>query len=232
MLHALIPIAAAGMRPAVTLSTSKLPCCTRRAAAVHGFCAAAFFGRGSSTACSAGDANKSDSLKTASFGPDPQNIFARILRGEASADVVEDLGPQSELFTFRDVRPASSVHLLVIPRHFIRDASQLGPDDADLVRRMEAKARELVRREVGSGYDERELTLGFHCEPPLHFVFSSIMLIPGCIYFPTAGPPWYSVPWLHLHAIYPRSAMRRRYKYTAFSFYTPERVLRRLQMMN
>ena len=49
-------------------------------------------------------------------------------------------------------------------------------------------------------FDERELALGFH------------------------WPPWYSVPWLHLHAIYPKSAMSRRWKYTAVSFYSPDRV--------
>ena len=137
--------------------------------------------------------------------PESDNIFGRILRYEAPAEVVEDLGPESELFVFRDRRPASSIHLLVIPRHFIRDASQLTLDDTGLVQRMEAKARELVRKEVGSSFSERELALGFH------------------------WPPWYSVPWLHLHAIYPKSSMRRRYKYTAFSFYSPERVLRQLK---
>jgi diadenosine tetraphosphate (Ap4A) HIT family hydrolase len=136
--------------------------------------------------------------------PDPENIFARILRGEAPADVVEN-NQDSDLFVFKDRRPASKVHLLVIPRRFIRDASMLEVSDADLVRRMEVKARELVQQEVGAdNFDERELTMGFH------------------------WPPWYSVPWLHLHAIYPRSEMSRRYKYTAFSFKPPEYVLRRL----
>ena len=135
---------------------------------------------------------------------EPDNIFGRILRGQAPADVVEDR-PDSGLFVFRDNKPASQIHLLVIPRRFIRDASRLEPSDAELVRDMEAKAKELVRAEVGSSFSERELALGFH------------------------WPPWYSVPWLHLHAIYPKSAMRRRYKYTAFSFYSPERVLLRLE---
>lgn len=132
------------------------------------------------------------------------NIFGKILRGEAAADVVEDQAG-SELFTFRDRNPASQLHLLIVPRRFIRDASQLEPTDAALVRHMEAKARELVRAEVGDAFRERELALGFH------------------------WPPWYSVPWLHLHAIYPKSTMKRRYKYTAFSFYSPERVLLRLE---
>ena len=121
--------------------------------------------------------------------PAPDNIFKRILEGSAPADKVDDDG---DLFTFRDIRPASTVHLLVIPKRFVRDASQLaGATDAELVRRMRRKAIERVRIEVGpDAFDESELALGFH------------------------WPPWYSVPWLHLHAIYPRREMRRRYKYT------------------
>ena len=138
--------------------------------------------------------------------PDPDNIFGRILRGEAPAAIVDDeRSTGGELFTFRDRNPASSLHLLVIPQRFIRDASRLQPADADLVRRMEAKARAVVRDEVGDAFCDRELALGFH------------------------WPPWYSVPWLHLHAIYPKSKMRRRYKYTGLTFKSPEYVLRRLE---
>ena len=54
------------------------------------------------------------------YGPDPNNIFARILRGEAPADKVDDDG---DLFTFCDKRPASTIHYLVIPKFYIRDAS-------------------------------------------------------------------------------------------------------------
>lgn len=130
------------------------------------------------------------------------NVFAKILNGELPADVVDQ---DDVLFSFRDVRPAAPIHLLVIPKHYVRDASVLLPTDAPLVRAMEHEARRLVRADVGDAYDDKELLLGFH------------------------WPPWYSVPWLHLHAIYPRSKMTRRYKYTPFSFYTPERVLRRLE---
>ena len=50
----------------------------------------------------------------------------------------------------------------------------------------------------------RELALGFH------------------------WPPWYSVPWLHLHAIYPRRKMIKRWKYTPLTFKSPEWVLRHI----
>ena len=134
--------------------------------------------------------------------PHERNIFARILRGEAHADVIDDDG---DLFSFHDKNPASTHHYLVIPKHFIRDASVLRPDEAELVERMERKARQLVKAAVGSDFVERELALGFH------------------------WPPFYSVSWLHMHAIYPRSAMVRRWKYLPVSFKPPRYVLDRLR---
>ena len=103
------------------------------------------------------NAQKTPAKKTAT----KSNIFARIMRRQAPAVVAEDQ-PGSELFAFRDHRPSSTVHLLVIPRRYVRDASQLTPADAGLVRSMEAKARELVRAEVGSSFRDDELSLGFH----------------------------------------------------------------------
>ena len=133
--------------------------------------------------------------------PEPENIFLRILRGEAPAEVIQD---GDELFTFHDHNPASTTHLLVIPKRFIRDASLLTPGDAPLVRRMQSKAVELVQA-YAPDFVESELAMGFH------------------------WPPAYSVPWLHLHAIYPIARMRRRWKYTPLSFKSPEWVLDRLQ---
>ncbi|MSQ36521.1 MAG: histidine triad nucleotide-binding protein [Dehalococcoidia bacterium] len=44
---------------------------------------------------------------------DPDNVFARILRGELPSDrVYED----DECIAFRDVAPAAPTHILVIPR--------------------------------------------------------------------------------------------------------------------
>lgn len=44
---------------------------------------------------------------------DPQNIFARILRGEIPNDTV---GETEHSLAFRDIRPLAPVHLLVIPK--------------------------------------------------------------------------------------------------------------------
>jgi diadenosine tetraphosphate (Ap4A) HIT family hydrolase len=47
------------------------------------------------------------------MGYDPSNIFAKILRGEIPAKkVFED----EQVLAFHDIRPAASVHVLVIPK--------------------------------------------------------------------------------------------------------------------
>lgn len=46
-------------------------------------------------------------------GYDPDNVFARILRGEIPSDrVYED----DEFIAFRDIAPAAPVHVVLIPR--------------------------------------------------------------------------------------------------------------------
>ena len=44
---------------------------------------------------------------------DPENIFARILRGEIPNDTVAE---NAHALAFRDIRPQAPVHILVIPR--------------------------------------------------------------------------------------------------------------------
>ena len=44
---------------------------------------------------------------------DPQNIFARILRGEIPNDTVLET---AHTLAFRDIRPQAPVHVLVIPK--------------------------------------------------------------------------------------------------------------------
>ena len=61
------------------------------------------------------------------FNYDPQNIFARILRGEIPAKVVFE---NETALAFHDVRPQAPVHILVIPKgpymsldHFAAEAT-------------------------------------------------------------------------------------------------------------
>ncbi len=77
---------------------------------------------------------------------DPDNIFARILRDEVFADrVYED----DYFVAFRDVAPAASTHVLVIPRALqVTGPAALQAVDAPLIGRMVVVATQ-VARELG-----------------------------------------------------------------------------------
>ena len=62
------------------------------------------------------------------YAYDPENIFAKILRGEIPNDTVLET---EHSLAFRDIRPQAPVHVLVIPKgpyvtydHFAREASE------------------------------------------------------------------------------------------------------------
>ncbi|KAA9010577.1 histidine triad nucleotide-binding protein [Histidinibacterium aquaticum] len=66
------------------------------------------------------------------FDYDPENIFAKILRGEIPCDKVHET---EHSLAFRDIRPQAPVHALVIPKgpyatldHFCEEAT-----DAEIV---------------------------------------------------------------------------------------------------
>ncbi len=44
---------------------------------------------------------------------DPENVFARILRGEIPSDRVHE---DAEFVAFRDIQPSAPVHLILVPR--------------------------------------------------------------------------------------------------------------------
>ncbi|MDP6475381.1 MAG: histidine triad nucleotide-binding protein [Alphaproteobacteria bacterium] len=82
----------------------------------------------------------------------PDNIFAKILRGEIPNDTVYE---DDEVLAFRDIGPQAPVHVLVIPKgeygsldDFTRDAP------AELVGRFFQKVGEIARRlgVDGEGY--------------------------------------------------------------------------------
>lgn len=74
---------------------------------------------------------------------DPQNVFAKILRGEIPSQTVLET---EHSLAFRDVRPQAPVHVLVIPKgpyvdfdHFSAEASDA--EMADFVRAVGEVAR-------------------------------------------------------------------------------------------
>ena len=75
---------------------------------------------------------------------DPNNIFAKILRGEIPNDTVYE---DDEVLAFHDINPQAPVHVLVIPKgdyvsfdDFTRDAP------ADVVGRFFQKAGDIARQ--------------------------------------------------------------------------------------
>lgn len=71
-------------------------------------------------------------------------IFCQILTGEAAATILL----RDELVTaFRDTRPVSSTHILVIPNRHIDSVNELAEGDESLVGHMILVAKELARRE-------------------------------------------------------------------------------------
>ena len=76
------------------------------------------------------------------YAYDPQNIFARILRGEIPNKTVLDT---AHTLAFHDISPAAPVHVLVIPKQHIATLADAGPQHAPLLGHMLALAPRLMR---------------------------------------------------------------------------------------
>ncbi|HUC37975.1 MAG TPA: histidine triad nucleotide-binding protein [Acidimicrobiales bacterium] len=87
---------------------------------------------------------------------DPDCIFCRIVSGDVPADVVHST---DEIVAFRDINPQAPVHVQVIPRRHITDASALGAGDGELLVRMVLAAQHVAASE---GISERGYRLVFN----------------------------------------------------------------------
>lgn len=87
---------------------------------------------------------------------DPDCIFCRIVSGDVPADVVHST---DELVAFRDINPQAPVHVQVIPRRHITDASALGAGDGALLVQMVLAAQHVAASE---GISERGYRLLFN----------------------------------------------------------------------
>jgi histidine triad (HIT) family protein len=83
-------------------------------------------------------------------------IFCRIASSEAPADVVFN---SDRVLAFRDINPQAPVHVQVIPRRHIRDASAITEDDSEILFELVAVAREVAEKE---GIAERGYRLLFN----------------------------------------------------------------------
>ena len=84
-------------------------------------------------------------------------IFAKIIRGEADADIVY---LDDRLTCFRDINPAAPVHILIVPNKEIATVNDLTDDDQALVGYMFLTAKRLAREE---GIDESGYRLIINC---------------------------------------------------------------------
>ncbi|MDX2315043.1 MAG: histidine triad nucleotide-binding protein [Gammaproteobacteria bacterium] len=84
-------------------------------------------------------------------------IFAKIIRGEADADIVYQ---DDRLTCFRDINPAAPVHILIVPNKEIPTVNDLTDDDQALVGYMFLTAKRLAREE---GIDESGYRLIINC---------------------------------------------------------------------
>jgi len=73
---------------------------------------------------------------------DPDNIFAKILRGEIPCDKVYE---DEHALAFRDIKPQAPVHILLIPRKHIAGVLDIEPDDHALIGQIFQVASRLAR---------------------------------------------------------------------------------------
>lgn len=83
-------------------------------------------------------------------------VFCRIVAGDLPADIVHET---EHTVAFRDLQPQAPVHVLVIPRRHVDNASTVTPGDAELTVDLLVAAREVAHKE---GLAERGYRLVFN----------------------------------------------------------------------
>lgn len=134
-------------------------------------------------------------------------IFCKIARGQDKATDI--LYENEELVIFRDIKPATTHHYLVIPKRHIKDPKTLDSSHQALVERLVEAGRDFLKQKnVGL----EEASFGFH------------------------WPPFTSVSHLHLHVISPTSDMgfiaRCIFRPNSLWFVTAEWLISRLKAMD
>ena len=85
-------------------------------------------------------------------------LFCGIVEGRVPADVVHET---DRTVAFRDIAPVAPVHVLVVPRAHVDNASSIGPEHAEDLAAMVVAAREIAQAE-GIGGEERGYRLVFN----------------------------------------------------------------------
>ena len=72
------------------------------------------------------------------------SLFSQIIRGELPGDILY----QDDLVTaFRDINPAASTHVLIVPNKLIATVNDLTEDDEQIAGRMLLAARKVAEQE-------------------------------------------------------------------------------------
>ena len=106
-------------------------------------------------------------------------VFCRILSGTSPGEI---LLSDDQLFCIRDIRPASTHHILVIPKEHLLNSSHLRRDQLPLLSHMEKTGLQAVQN-LGGSVDLNDVIMGFH------------------------WPPFCTQRHLHLHVISPKGQM-------------------------
>jgi histidine triad (HIT) family protein len=85
-------------------------------------------------------------------------LFCGIVDGRVPADIVHET---DRTVAFRDIAPAAPVHVLVVPRAPVENASSIGPEHAEDLAAMVVAAREIAAAEGIAG-EERGYRLVFN----------------------------------------------------------------------
>jgi histidine triad (HIT) family protein len=85
-------------------------------------------------------------------------LFCGIVEGRVPADIVHET---ERTVAFRDIAPAAPVHVLIVPRAHVDNASSIGPEHADDLAAMVVAAREIAQAEGIAG-EERGYRLVFN----------------------------------------------------------------------
>ncbi len=88
-------------------------------------------------------------------------LFCSIVAGEVPADIVHD---DEWTVAFRDINPQADVHVLVVPRRHIVNASTVTPEDAEVVAALLLAAKSIADAE-GIGGEDRGYRLVLNVGP-------------------------------------------------------------------
>jgi len=148
-------------------------------------------------------------MATSEVGPLPRDtcVFCQIVSGKKDTELLYN---DDQYVCFRDIRPVSRHHYLIVPIAHHPDAKYLAKEHTGMVKRMIEVGQSVLKTQGG---DLEDCRMGFH------------------------WPPFTSVKHLHLHIISPVSEMSFLnkhvvYRPNSFAFVTHDWLVNRIESMS